>query len=847
LSFVSVSGGASDINSLSDGVTNSGGATVGLGTGALAADDGSANNNTALGYQALNDATTAERNVAVGYQAMDSMTTSYGYSTAVGYQALGGATTGFGHVAIGYQALLSPTGGENNTAVGREAGKNATGQASVFIGYEAGDSATGSNSVFIGMRAARNGPATTTAVGYYALEVATGTGNTAIGGEALNDTTTGYDNTALGYQAGDIITTGYKNTTLGNLSAGGLTIGHSNTILGAVSGKNIATGNHNVAVGVDALAGAPNMSGSYNIGIGQDTQEKVSTGSYNIALGSEALRYNTTGANNIAIGQYAYGANAAGTTGSENTAVGFQAMYIAGNASYCTALGHGALLRVTGNNNTAVGTDAGNTTTSGTNNTFLGFDAEGSSATVSNEITLGNASITSFRIPGVDFYISSGNVGIGTSSPSYLTHLYSTSAEPKLVIEDASSGAGRGGVITGTWGGNGIRLDSLGAAGWVYVGGSNTSYIPFTIGTEKARFHSNGNFGIGTTSPDFLLDVAGRIGILEGTNGIAFHDGAGSVSAGVRADSGDNLVFATGSSDTERMRITSSGNVGIGTSSPGTPLHVEGAVAGNNLAVRVNNTDTSGYSTIQMGGTDAGIYRNGSAQTSYGGASSLNLITVGAHPIAFSTSNTPRVTIDSSGNVGIGTTTANQKLTVGGSSSGTVAVQVTNSTAGTAFSDGMQMFINDTAGGLNMRENYPLQFYVNGSERMRITSSGNVGIGTTSPAKQFEITKSARATITSLTDGATITPDFDAAQNFAVTLGGNRTLANPSNIDPGQTGSIFVVQDVTGGRTLSFGSYWKFAGGTAPTLSTGTSATDRIDYVVQTSTAIHAVASLNLS
>ena len=81
-------GGATDINGLSDALTNSSGATIGLGTGALAADDGSANNNTALGYQALNDATTAAFNVAVGYQAMDSLTTSFGYSTAVGYQAL---------------------------------------------------------------------------------------------------------------------------------------------------------------------------------------------------------------------------------------------------------------------------------------------------------------------------------------------------------------------------------------------------------------------------------------------------------------------------------------------------------------------------------------------------------------------------------------------------------------------------------------------------------------------------------------------------------------------------------------------------------------------------------------
>ena len=133
------------------------------------------------------------------------------------------------------------------------------------------------------------------------------------------------------------------------------------------------------------------------------------------------------------------------------------------------------------------------------------------------------------------------------------------------------------------------------------------------------------------------------------------------------------------------------------------------------------------------------------------------------------------------------------------------------------------------------------------TERMRIDSSGNVGIGTTSPAKQLHIAKAAKADIGTLTDGATITPDFDANQNFSVTLGGNRTLANPNNIDAGQTGSIFVVQDGTGSRTLSFGSYWDFPGGTAPTLSTGANAVDRIDYIVRSSTKIHAVATLNYS
>lgn len=106
---------------------------------------------------------------------------------------------------------------------------------------------------------------------------------------------------------------------------------------------------------------------------------------------------------------------------------------------------------------------------------------------------------------------------------------------------------------------------------------------------------------------------------------------------------------------------------------------------------------------------------------------------------------------------------------------------------------------------------------------------------------------SATATIVTLTDGATITPDFDAGCNFAVTLGGNRTIANPSNIAAGQSGSIFLVQDATGSRTASWGSYWDFPAGTAPTLTTTANAVDRIDYVVRSATSIHAVFTANYS
>jgi hypothetical protein len=101
--------------------------------------------------------------------------------------------------------------------------------------------------------------------------------------------------------------------------------------------------------------------------------------------------------------------------------------------------------------------------------------------------------------------------------------------------------------------------------------------------------------------------------------------------------------------------------------------------------------------------------------------------------------------------------------------------------------------------------------------------------------------------ITTLTDGATITPDFATSCNFTVTLGGNRTLANPTGLVAGQSGSIFIVQDATGSRTLAYGTYYDFIGGTAPTLSTAANSVDRIDYIVRSSTSIHAVFTANYS
>lgn len=97
-----------------------------------------------------------------------------------------------------------------------------------------------------------------------------------------------------------------------------------------------------------------------------------------------------------------------------------------------------------------------------------------------------------------------------------------------------------------------------------------------------------------------------------------------------------------------------------------------------------------------------------------------------------------------------------------------------------------------------------------------------------------------RGTITALTDGATITIDLANANNFSVTLGGNRTFAAPTNQTAGQSGVIVITQDGTGGRTAAFNSVFKFPGGTAPTLTTTANAVDVVAYYVESATRISA-------
>ena len=131
--------------------------------------------------------------------------------------------------------------------------------------------------------------------------------------------------------------------------------------------------------------------------------------------------------------------------------------------------------------------------------------------------------------------------------------------------------------------------------------------------------------------------------------------------------------------------------------------------------------------------------------------------------------------------------------------------------------------------------------YHNNASKIATSASGVTVTGTVAmtggPAAGIDttqtFTKAQRGEIVTLSSASTVTIDMATSNNFYIALGHNVTFANPSNRVKGQSGSIIISQDSTGGRTVAWGSNWDFIGGTAPTITTTANAIDRIDYIVR--------------
>jgi hypothetical protein len=205
---------------------------------------------------------------------------------------------------------------------------------------------------------------------------------TSLGFEAgLN--TTGVNNTFTGYQAGKANTSGANNTAVGYQALDANTTGAENVAMGRDALGANTTGNQNTAFGNNALL--ENTTGGANAAFGREALRSNTTANYNSAFGVSAL-YSATGASNSAFGTGAvYGSLGQVSTGTNNTAIGFESGDQVTTGTQNVILGAGAASSGT------------NDLTTGSNNIVIGYDAEASSATVSDEVTIGNASIATLR------------------------------------------------------------------------------------------------------------------------------------------------------------------------------------------------------------------------------------------------------------------------------------------------------------------------------------------------------------------------------------------------------------------------------------------------------------------
>jgi hypothetical protein len=308
----------------------------------------------------------------------------------------------------------------------------------------------------------------------------------------------------------------------------------------------------------------------------------------------------------------------------------------------------------------------------------------GTSMTVLVDGTAGSGTYTAW------FVTLTGSVGGVTSFSGN-----STGLTPATATTGAISLAGTLNVANG---GTGVTTST--GTGSVVLSNTPTLVTPI-LGAATATSIANGLGAVGTPSYTFTGDL----------------------NTGMWSPGSDTVAVST--AGLERLRISSAGDIGIGTSAPAGRLGVVSAV-----------------------GTDAGVFSDATNYTfairSGGAATALITGTVGA-ALAIGTNNTEKIRIDTSGNVGIGTTTPGAKLAVSSGAAGLVA----------SFSDGIAQtlqistgtgyvaLLNPNAGAIAFRN------AANTAELSRFDAAGNLGLGTAAPAYQLELSTNSAAKPTS--------------------------------------------------------------------------------------------------
>ena len=579
---------------------------TGLGVDVFAALT-SGDNNIAIGNNALNDNTTGSFNTAVGAFSLDSNTTASN-NTALGSASLGQNTTGAHNVAVGTSALTANTTGASNTAVGSGTlaanttaaantalgygalRDNTTGSSNTGLGYLAlEENTTGSSNVAVGLEAMEQNTtgSQNVAIGYHALEEnTTATNSVAVGFDALAGNTTGVDNTAVGAGALDANTTANNNSAFGRNALGANTTGTNNTAVGYASLDASTTGDGNTAVGNLSLSG--NTTAGSNTAVGYKALYVNTTASSNTGIGYEALQANTTGGQNVAVGSNALDAN---TEASYNTAIGHGSLGANTTGGSNTAVGRGSLqVNTTGTQNTSVGVNALDANTTASNNTAVGYSSLSANTTGTENTSMGMSSATANTTGNYNAAFGKGTLQTNTTG-SQNTAL-GTNVLQNATTANSNTGVGYFALNANTTGTKNVCIGS--GAGDAITTGSNNTIIGDYAGTttladtivlasgttERMRIDSSGNLGVGTTSPDRLLDVSGTgnvYGKFQSTNasgaGIEVKDTGEDWL--IQADDGTGsggLAFYDLGRSAYRMFLNASGNFGIGTTSPTTQV-----------------------------------------------------------------------------------------------------------------------------------------------------------------------------------------------------------------------------------------------------------------------------------